>query len=268
MTTFHIGCAGWSYVEWKQAGFYPQHLPSPQFLSYYSRYFDFVELNNSFYQIPSQNAIKSWDASTPDNFSFSIKIWQKISHQFRDYHQLETTCRQFFHVFYPLKAKISGFLLQFPPKFKFSSPNRKKLHQIQTVFPKWGHYFLELRHDSWYDPDIIVDLISPSNFSLVTNYVPYSEPKYDYSQKIQYIRMIGDRSLTHFDHTQRPQKSTMNELFTHLHDMKQIPRIEDIFVIFNNHFRGFAPHDVNELKKHLNISFRSFQKNKTINDFL
>ena len=68
-----VGCAGWSYKDWSGV-FYPKSIQSSEYFSYYSKFFNFAEVNSTFYNIPSENTIKSWNKKTPDNFRFSIKI--------------------------------------------------------------------------------------------------------------------------------------------------------------------------------------------------
>jgi uncharacterized protein YecE (DUF72 family) len=80
--------------------------------------------------------------------------------------------------------------------------------------------------------------------------------------------MIGDRELTAFTQTQREEAASFNDLEFHVKELLQTPDISDIFVIFNNHYRGFSPSDINEFKKRLNFPFKDFQKQKNLLDFI
>lgn len=267
MVQFHIGCAGWSYPDWKKAHFYPKNLSSSAFLNYYAKFFNFVEINSSFYQIPTKNMILNWEESTPDDFRFSVKIWRKISHETKNFERIDKAIRNFFSNFSPIEEKISNFLLQFPPSFSNSIENNRKLKYLFTNLPKWSEFVVEFRDSSWFSEEIFALFSSNSNFSLATSYVPYNDPFYLDDQNKYYIRMIGDRKLTNFHHSQRSQKESVDHLHTHLLELRNTLSIEDIFIIFNNHFRGFAPQDVIEIKKFLGLPQRPIQKNKKILDY-
>jgi len=73
------GCSGWHYEHWRGL-YYPEELPKPKWLSFYARQFTTVELNNSFYKLPSEKAFTTWRESTPDNFIFAVKVSRFITH--------------------------------------------------------------------------------------------------------------------------------------------------------------------------------------------
>jgi uncharacterized protein YecE (DUF72 family) len=266
MTIIRIGCAGWAYPEWKRGEFYPKSLPSNQFLQFYSQYFNFVEINTTFYHLPKDEVIQHWNSSTPDYFSYSIKVWQNISHK-KEFANLDEQISQFFKKMALLKSKISAFLLQFPPSFRFSEPNFEKLQFMMNQFPKWGKFFIEFRNSTWFDSLAISAILNHPRFHLVTSFIPYTEPYFSEKQHYQYIRMIGDRTLKRFDHIQRPQTQALTQLKSYLTDLRSNRSIEEIFVIFNNHFRGFAPYDVISLLKDLALPYKEFKRNKSLLDY-
>jgi uncharacterized protein YecE (DUF72 family) len=94
--------------------FYPANLDRKEFLQYYSKVFDFVEIDSSFYRPPSLFMTKRWASLTPDNFRFSAKFPRSITHEKRLAHP-ERQLRYFFDVMRPLRRKLLVFLLQFPP---------------------------------------------------------------------------------------------------------------------------------------------------------
>ena len=79
---YHLGCSGWSYEGWK-GHFYPADLDNRYWLSYYSQIFDFVELDSTFYRIPSLFMVNNWNKRTPDNFRFAVKFPKSITHDKR-----------------------------------------------------------------------------------------------------------------------------------------------------------------------------------------
>jgi uncharacterized protein YecE (DUF72 family) len=260
-TKFFVGCAGWSYDDWKTAGFYSHTLPKNAYLRRYAEVFNFVEINSSFYAPPSESMITHWDQSTPASFRFSVKVWQQLTHK-RNISQLDEQISQFFPRFWGLREKISTYLLQFPPSFRHSAANIEYLHTLLHRLPKSSHFAVELRDNSWFTPSIMDDIFTSSHIFPVTSYLPGNLPYYSQPQSHYYVRLIGDRVLTAFNRTQRAQSPIMEDLLRKMKQLQLTPDITDIFVIFNNHFRGFSPHDVNEFKRLMALpvtSYRTFR---------
>src|SRR5437867_1215014 len=79
MRYIHIGTSGWAYAHWK-GPFYPKDHPSSEFLQYYAQEFQTVEINNSFYRLPSSQVFKRWKEITSKGFIFAIKVSRFITH--------------------------------------------------------------------------------------------------------------------------------------------------------------------------------------------
>jgi len=77
-----IGCSGWSYTSW-HAPFYPQNMDNKAWSPYYSQIFDYVEIDSTFYNIPSELMVKNWNRRTPDNFRFTARFPKIITHEKR-----------------------------------------------------------------------------------------------------------------------------------------------------------------------------------------
>ena len=112
MKKVHIGTMGWSYNFWKKT-FYPKDLNSKEFLNYYSKQFDTVEVNNTFYKIPNKKTILSWKEQTPKNFIFSLKFPRKITH-FKMLTNTREDTEFFLKTIKPLKEKLGPLLIQLP----------------------------------------------------------------------------------------------------------------------------------------------------------
>jgi uncharacterized protein YecE (DUF72 family) len=176
MVQIHLGCAGWAYPDWK-GGFYPTKLTSGQFLKHYSQHFSFTEINTTFYNIPSFETVKSWYSQVPETFQFSIKLWQKITHD-PDNEELENRINLFFSRLKPLFPKISLFLLQFPPKFSYSDKNWQKLQKIVKTLPPLKPYVLELRDNSWLNHEMSSQIHNYPGINLATSYLESFIPYY------------------------------------------------------------------------------------------
>ncbi|MFX0140763.1 MAG: DUF72 domain-containing protein [Candidatus Hodarchaeota archaeon] len=266
MVKISIGTAGWDYKDWV-GPFYPKKLKKSQHLEYFSKIFNLVEINSTFYNLPSENMIINWNNRVPKSFRFIIKGWQKITHNLED-PDLDSYIIEFFSRMSFLRPKIAGFLLQFPPWFKYSEIHLQKLKILLGEIPSDYKYFVELRDNSWFEPEILSQFIDGNQKILGTTYKPGILSYYLKNQIYYYIRLIGDRELTIFNHVQRDQIEVLNHLENNIQNLLKIPKIYEIFIIVNNHFAGFAPESVNELKKKWGISYRVFNKQKRLIDFI
>lgn len=266
MVKIDIGTAGWDYKDWVGT-FYPRKLERSQHLAYYTKYFSIVEINSTFYNLPSKNMVYNWRTNVPEKFRFIVKVWQNITHKMND-PEIDLFITEFFSVLKSLKPKIFGFLLQFPPWFKYSEKHREKLSTVLRKIPSEYKYMIELRDNSWFNPEILSTFINSKNIFLATTYKPDLDPYYHKDQQLYYIRLIGDRELTVFNRIQRRQEKAMEHLHENIKRLSTVPNIYEIFIIVNNHFAGFAPESVNELKKKLDLDYRVFNTQKKIEEFI
>lgn len=157
----HVGTSGWSYKEWK-GSFYPPKLPAGAMLRHYASCFSAVEVNNSFYRIPSENVLASWVAQVSSEFQFIMKASRRITH----YHRLsdrDGSLEFFLRAVSPLGDRLGPILFQLPPTFE-KDPARLTgfLEKLPARLPA----AIEFRHPSWYD-DQIFELLRSFNVPLV-----------------------------------------------------------------------------------------------------
>lgn len=152
MGEIFIGTSGFYFPDW--AGrFYPAGLPRNKWLSYYTRYFDALELNATFYRIPKKETAKSLSSILPNNFHLIVKIPQSITHKF-DRNKWEYDISKLQEYCHPLEQKgdLKGFLAQFPGSFHRNFENERTLKEIISQLPK--PLFVEFRHISWLSDEI------------------------------------------------------------------------------------------------------------------
>ena len=154
-----IGTSGFQYSQWKGT-FYPEDLPAAKMLPFYAEQFSTTEINYTFHRIPAPKTIENWKQLTPDNFRFSLKAPQKITHwsKLRD---CTDTLEYFCKVASGLGERLGPVLFQLPPNFKkdvdvFRSFLRE-LPSIRAVF--------EFRHESWFN-DEIFEFLRSRNIAL------------------------------------------------------------------------------------------------------
>lgn len=144
-----IGTSGFAYTEWRGL-FYPEKLPSKQFLSYYAQHFDTTEINNTFYRIPRPQVTEGWYAEVPAGFSFTLKMSQRVTHMKR-LKDVDEEMTWFLTGALGLQEKLGPILVQLPPNFK---ADLERLEAFLTKHASRSRLVFEFRHDSWFEDDV------------------------------------------------------------------------------------------------------------------
>lgn len=146
----HIGTSGWNYPHWKQH-FYPTEIRQADWLGFYAQHFDTVEVNYSFYRIPSREAVERWIGMTPNRFRFAIKLWRGITH-FRKLKNCRGLLQNFFDAFSSLPPRRRApLLIQLPPN---QGRDLAKLDEFfqelrEVSAPSRWKVAVEFRNESW-----------------------------------------------------------------------------------------------------------------------
>jgi uncharacterized protein YecE (DUF72 family) len=268
-----IGTSGWSYPrgQGKWTGvFYPKVVKGKGELEFYSRYFDTVEVNSTFYRPASPIASKGWADRTPEGFQFTAKAWQKFTHpnMFEDMAGKDSSLRQkdydeFKIGIDPLMeaGKFGCLLFQFPPSFKADGPSREKLEGFLVRFREYP-LAVEFRHHSWSDRE---DEIRDTLDSLSVAWAYIDEPKFATSirqtlpekSRRAYLRFHGRNREKWWDRNAGEQRYnylySQEELFPYaefLNDRKDAPATTT-YVFFNNHYGGNAVANALQLRMQL-----------------
>jgi len=156
----HIGTSGYSYPEWR-GSFYPADLPTSQMLSYYADRFSTVEINNTFYRLPSEKLLAGWADQTPPGFVLTLKAPRRITHEAR-----LRDCEELAGVFWTraqtLGAKLGVLLFQLPPWFK---KDLNVLEAFLDQMPFGVRAAFEFRNASWFADDVY-DRLKGKNLAL------------------------------------------------------------------------------------------------------
>jgi uncharacterized protein YecE (DUF72 family) len=158
----HIGCSGWNYRDWR-GPIYPEKLPAKRWLEHYTELFDTVEINNTFYRLPSEKAVKGWVEQTPRGFRFAVKASRYLTHVKR-LQGMREGVRRYFRAIKPLadSPKLGPVLWQLPANFRRDDD---RLGAALEQLPKGRHCF-EFRHETWFVPEVY-DLLSRHRAALV-----------------------------------------------------------------------------------------------------
>jgi uncharacterized protein YecE (DUF72 family) len=146
-----IGTSGYSYRDWV-GSFYPPGMQPKDFLPFYARHFDTLEVNTTYYGIPKPDVMAGMAARTPENFRFVLKLHQSMTH---DQSLDPLVFRGFRDAIAPLKdaGKYDGLLAQFPWAFRRTEENRRFLAALRKQLAD-EPLFVEFRHDSWLVPEL------------------------------------------------------------------------------------------------------------------
>lgn len=145
-----VGTSGFAYKEWK-GSFYPEKLPAKKYLSYYAEHFHTTEINNTFYRMPTPKLCEGWYAEVPDDFSFTLKLTQRITH-FKRLKNVDDEMNYFLDCAANLKEKLGPILVQLPPNFK---KDLEVLESFLEKFAKQAKLAFEFRHESWFDDELL-----------------------------------------------------------------------------------------------------------------
>jgi uncharacterized protein YecE (DUF72 family) len=156
-----VGTSGWSYKEWK-GSFYPADLRQAEMLSFYASRFTTVEVNNSFYRIPSEKVLAGWAGQVPSDFRFVVKASRRVTHNSRLANR-DGSLEYFLRAVTPLGERLGPTLFQLPPTFK---KDTARLRDFLARLPRRWRAALEFRHVSWFD-DEIYDLLRSCDVPLV-----------------------------------------------------------------------------------------------------
>lgn len=148
-----VGTSGFAYREWK-GHFYPPDLRNAAMLRYYAERFPSVEINNTFYRMPSENVLEQWSAEVGPDFRFVLKAPQTITHR-RRLKQVDDAVAHFFRVADTLGDRFGPVLVQLPPNLKVDA---ERLEAFLALAPTGARLAFEFRHDSWFDPGVYAAL--------------------------------------------------------------------------------------------------------------
>ena len=247
LDALRIGCSGWSYKDWHGI-FYPKELPAKDFLKFYSGVFNSVEIDSSFYRVPSPAMISQWKGTTPTGFTFSPKLPKKITHENKLLNS-EPSLLYFYSVVSKLGPKLGPIAIQLPPSVKLSSHLGVMKEFISQLRPDFRHA-VEFRHKSWFTPEVY-SLLRGSNVAMVWSLNQYLETPAEVTADFVYLRMVGDREITEFNGIQRDRSKEMERWAATLKDASG--KFESGYVFFNNHFAGFSPESANEFRRLLGL---------------
>jgi uncharacterized protein YecE (DUF72 family) len=260
---YHIGCSGWSYSAWL-GPFYPSKLENSDWLRYYSQIFDYVEIDSSFYRMPSKFMVKNWAKKTPDNFRFTAKFPKVITH---DKHLVDVNEEVYTYLsnMEPLQEKTLALLIQLPPSMQIM-PGLQGLKDLVRILDGSFRYAVEVRHPSWFQ-DLAYNFFANNDICMVWSQLARMSTPPIVTSDFLYVRFIGDRSIDEKDFG-KIQKDRIIEMKQWADKIKQVENGKErgrnkevnlAMIAANNHYAGFGPGTANLFRKMVGLPELSWE---------
>jgi len=239
---YYVGCSGWSYTSW-EGPFYPHTIDNSGWLNYYSHVFDYVEIDSSFYRIPSPFMVKNWYKRSTQNFRFTAKFPKIITHDKR-LNDVDKELDRFFEAMHPLADKILALLIQLPPSLKIFEGLGRLRDLVRTLDTRF-RYAVEVRHNSWFQ-DLAYNFFANNDLCLVWSQLAELQTPPIVTTDFLYLRFIGDRSIQEKDFGRiQIDRVVEMERWAKKIKMVQDERIKLAIMAANNHYAGFGPGTAN-----------------------
>ncbi len=237
-----IGASGWHYNHWR-GPFYPEKMPASGFLGFYLQHFDTVELNNSFYKLPTESALESWKDAVPKGFLFAVKASRYITHMKR-LNNAQASFEKFFDRVVLLEKTLGPILFQLPPNWH-SDPER--LEGFLACLPRRLRYAFELRDPSWFNPEVEAVLRKHHAAFCIFDFDGRLSPK-TLTADYVYVRLHGPEGRYAGSYSDRTLEGWA-------HDFQEWEREgRDVYCYFDNDQAGYAVRDALRLKERISAA--------------
>lgn len=236
-----IGTSGYVYRHWRKGVFYPSGLAAREELGYYAGHFRTVELNNSFYRLPTPEMFERWRERTPSQFRFSVKASRFITH-IKRLSGVSAELALFLERANRLGPKLGPVLFQLPPTQQFDLPRLAAFLALLTTSQRW---VIEFRHPSWHTREVY-QLLTDHSVALCIPVGGGVHPDRVTTAPFTYFRMHrGTESGGGF---------TRDELSSWARQIRGLGNAgKEVYVYFNNDWEGYAVRDAVTLQEILRV---------------
>lgn len=258
----HLGTSSFTAKGW-EGTFYPEGLKPGDYLHFYSRQFDTVEVDSTYYRTPSAAIVKRWYTQTPPGFTFALKVVQTITHE-KVMADCSEELREFLDAASLLREKLGPLLFQFPyfnkNAFASGAAFLDRLEPFLEKLPEGFQFAVEIRNKNWLVPRL-ADGLRARGAALALIDHPWMPRPRELVQRIDpftanftYIRFLGDRKAIEektqtWDKVIVPREKDLAEWVPVVR--KAHERRIKIFAFANNHYAGHAPATLREFAKML-----------------
>jgi len=236
-----IGCSGWNYADWRGV-LYPPGCPQAKWLARYAEVFDTVEINNTFYRLPTLAAVRGWVAQTPPGFLFAVKSSRYLTHVKR-LTDMDRGAARLLERLEPLTAspKMGPMLWQLPGNFR--RDDERLAFALEHLPP--GRHAFEFRHESWFTDDVLAALRAHGVALVIGDHPERPWQRHDLTADFSFVRL-------HYGHRGRRGNYSATELDEWARELRRLGRRAEVFVYLNNDWEGFAVRNARGLQERLN----------------
>jgi len=222
-------------------------------LPYYSQIFNYVEIDSTFYNIPSESMVRNWDRRTPANFRFTAKFPKIITHE-KKFKNVEKDLEIFYERMVPLKNKVLALLIQLPPSYKLKE-GLEDFSSHNFFFEGDFRYAVEVRHTSWFN-DLAYNFFRNNNIAMVWSQMDRLQTPPVVTSDFVYLRLIGDRRLAE-DQFGKIRIDRNEEIRNWANKMKEVKQnekdVKAAIVAANNHYGGYGPGTVDIFRQNMDL---------------
>ena len=236
-----IGTSGWHYAHWR-GPFYPARTPASRKLTFYTERFDTVELNNTFYRLPSRPALEKWRDETPGPFCFAAKGSRYLTHA-KKLKDPEQGIARFFDRIEVLGSKLGPILFQLPPQWP---ANPERLAEFLEALPSGPRYAFEFRNETWNNGEVEKILRSHGAAYCIFNLAGYQSPL-TVTANFVYVRLHGPGGRYQGSYP----NSALKDWADRVSEWKS--HRKHVYVYFDNDDSGYAPQNALTLKSLLRL---------------
>lgn len=168
MAQIHIGLSGYAYKPWQgEDRFYPPELKAKEFYKFYAERFNGVEMDGTWYRMPSENAVSLWIEQADPDFRYTFKVHRDVTHMKRLKAEAVDSLKFMVKRLQPAldKGLVGCVYFQFPPNFK---RNDERLDEFLPHLPADVNFAMEFRHESWKSPEVVNRLLN-ANVGIVAS---------------------------------------------------------------------------------------------------
>ncbi len=231
-----IGTSGWHYRHWVGT-FYPAGLKSTEMFAYYRRFFDTVELNNSFYRLPTPEALRAWRDSAPAGFSFAVKGSRFLTHN-KKLKEPEQALQNLLPRAEILGEKLGPILFQLPPKWKV---NVERLEYFLQALPRFQRYAFEFREPTWHVQSVY-DVLRRYNAAYCIHELAGFHTPIVLTADFTYVRLHGPGGKYQGCYTEAKMRQWAAQI------KQWRSQLRAVYVYFDNDDSGYAPRNALALK--------------------
>jgi len=236
---YYIGTSGWHYDHWR-GRFYPEKLAKAKWLEFYTSHFATVELNNSFYRLPSEAAFTTWRDSSPANFTFAVKVSRFITH-IKRLKDTGEAVEKFITRAKILGEKLGPLLYQLPPNMH---RNDEVLESFLSTLPQGMKHVFEFRHQSWLEEEVLA-ILHKYNMGFCIFDMPSVSCPLVATADFAYIRFHGSADLYWGYYSDEELAGWAKRLVNLARNLKAV------YIYFNNDAEAFAVRNARTLGTYL-----------------